>query len=198
VLPPDVIADSTGIIRRFVEDYHEKLEENEIFPRLEKAGKLGDLTKVLFVQHQAGRRLTDSILKLSTPEVLEIPKAKQEQEEPAAVRQIYEGRPLLFREDGTLQFRSKGPNAKQKDALYSAMRQFVHMYRPHAAWEDTVLFPAFHSITSPGGFDEVGEKFEEKEKELFGREGYEEIVEKVGEIEKKLGIHELASFTPKV
>src|SRR5271157_4021775 len=57
-LPSGVIADSAGIIHRFVEDYHEKLEEDEIFPRFEKAGKLNDLVKVLLVQHQAGRRLT--------------------------------------------------------------------------------------------------------------------------------------------
>ncbi len=77
-LPPGVIADSAGIIRRFVEDYHEKLEEDEIFPRFEKAGKLNDLVEVLFVQHQAGRRLTDSILKLSEPEALKTAEKEQE------------------------------------------------------------------------------------------------------------------------
>ena len=32
---------------RFIEDYHEKLEEADLFPRFEKAGKLVDLVKVL-------------------------------------------------------------------------------------------------------------------------------------------------------
>ena len=43
---PEVIAKSTGLIRRFIEDYHEKLEENHLFPRFEKAGKLVDLVRV--------------------------------------------------------------------------------------------------------------------------------------------------------
>ncbi|HYA41884.1 MAG TPA: hemerythrin domain-containing protein [Syntrophobacteraceae bacterium] len=198
-LPSGVIADSAGIIRSFVEDYHEKLEENEVFPRLEKAAKLDDLVKVLFVQHQAGRSLTDSILKLSTPEVLKIPEAKQKwEDEPAAVRQIYEGRPLLFREDGTLRGRPKSSEASKKDDLSSAMRQFVHLYRPHAAWEDTVLFPVFHSILSPKEFEVLGEKFEDREEDLFGKDGFEKMVDKVAEIEKKLGIHDLSGFTPKI
>ncbi len=58
----DVVAGAANIIRRFVEGYHEKLEEDFVFPRLEKAGKLVDLTTVLRVQHGAGRKLTDAIL----------------------------------------------------------------------------------------------------------------------------------------
>jgi hemerythrin-like domain-containing protein len=182
-LPAGVIADSAGIIRRFVEDYHEKLEENEIFPRLEKAGKLTDLVSVLFVQHQAGRRLTDSIMKLTEPEAL---KTQAEQAPSAAMREIYGSRPL---------FRRTNPDAKLDFA--AAMQQFVYMYRPHADREDTVLFPAFRSIVSPREFDELGEKFEDREKELFGEEGFEKMVESVGEIERRLGIHELSKFTPK-
>ena len=77
------------------------------------------------------------------------------------------------------------------------MQEFIQMYRPHAAREDTVLFPAFRSIVSPREFDELGEKFEDREKELFGKEGFEKMVNSVGEIEKKLGIDDLSKFTPK-
>ncbi len=185
-LPLETIVDSAGIIRRFVEDYHEKLEEEEIFPRFEKAGKLNDLVKVLFMQHQAGRRLTDSILKLAESKAVKTAEAKQE-ELPAAVKQLYVGTPL---------FRRKGSESKQD--LSEAMQQFIHMYRPHAAREDTVLFPAFRTIVSPMEFDELGEKFEDKERELFGKEGFEKMVESVGQIEEKLGIHELSKFTPEI
>jgi hemerythrin-like domain-containing protein len=58
---PEVLSSSAGIIRRFVEDYHEKLEEEHLFPRFERAGKLIDLVKVLRAQHEAIRRLTDQI-----------------------------------------------------------------------------------------------------------------------------------------
>ena len=37
-----VIATAAGVVRRFVEGYHEKLEEEFVLPKLEKAGKLGD------------------------------------------------------------------------------------------------------------------------------------------------------------
>jgi len=65
-LSPDPIKNSAQIIRTFIEDYHEKLEEDYLFPRFEKAGQLTDLTSVLRAQHQAGRRLTDQISQLAT------------------------------------------------------------------------------------------------------------------------------------
>src|SRR5213596_2119395 len=62
---PESLADAAGIIRHFIEDYHEKLEEDFLFPRFEKAGKQSDLTRILREQHQAGRRLTDTTLSLA-------------------------------------------------------------------------------------------------------------------------------------
>ena len=50
---PKVLADTAGIVRSFVEDYHEKLEEDYLFPRFEKANKLVDLVDVLLAQHCA-------------------------------------------------------------------------------------------------------------------------------------------------
>src|ERR1700686_4828141 len=41
---PAVIIKSAGLIKSFIEDYHEKLEEDHIFPRFEQAGKLIELT----------------------------------------------------------------------------------------------------------------------------------------------------------
>jgi hemerythrin-like domain-containing protein len=56
-----VVAKSAGIITRFIEDYHEKLEEDHIFPRFEQAGKLIELTVNLRAQHAMGRRVTERI-----------------------------------------------------------------------------------------------------------------------------------------
>lgn len=58
-----VVSAAAGIVRRFVEGYHEKLEEEFVLPKLEKAAKLTELTKVIRVQHAAGRKLTDAIIK---------------------------------------------------------------------------------------------------------------------------------------
>jgi hemerythrin-like domain-containing protein len=62
-VPPDVFHKPATLVRKFVEDYHEKLEEKFIFPEFEKARKLTDLVKVLREQHQAGRKVTDVILR---------------------------------------------------------------------------------------------------------------------------------------
>ncbi len=59
---PDVVTSSAGLIKKFIEDYHEKLEENYLFPRFEKAGKHVELVKILRAQHVAGRTVTDRIL----------------------------------------------------------------------------------------------------------------------------------------
>jgi hemerythrin-like domain-containing protein len=61
-VPPDVLADASSMIRHFVEDYHEKLEEDYLFPRFEKSNTLTDLVKTLRAQHQAGRKVTDIVI----------------------------------------------------------------------------------------------------------------------------------------
>jgi len=60
--PPQAVTDGGTIIRKFIEEYHEKLEEDHLFPRFRKAGKLVDLVDTLLKQHQAGRRITDRVL----------------------------------------------------------------------------------------------------------------------------------------
>jgi hemerythrin superfamily protein len=57
------LKESAEIVHSFVENYHEKLEEEYIFPRFKKADKQTDLVKTLLIQHEATRKLTDSILK---------------------------------------------------------------------------------------------------------------------------------------
>lgn len=64
-VPPDVLTGAADIVRTFVEDYHEKLEENFLFPRFRKAGKQLMLVETLLQQHQAGRVLTDQVKQLA-------------------------------------------------------------------------------------------------------------------------------------
>jgi hemerythrin-like domain-containing protein len=159
-LPPDAVRNGADIIRTFIEDYHEKLEEDHLFPRFEKAGRLTDLTKVLRAQHQAGRRVTEQITLLATAQALK--------------------------------------DAQSASKLKELMRQFVRMYEPHEAREDTVLFPALRSVVSKQEFGALGEDFEKKEHQLFGEDGFEKMVDRVASIEKTLGIYDLAQFTPKI
>src|SRR6266581_3395990 len=65
-LPPDPILDAAKMVRSFVEDYHEKLEEDFLFPRFRKANTLVDLVETLTAQHQGGRKLTDITIRLAT------------------------------------------------------------------------------------------------------------------------------------
>lgn len=68
--PIHSLADAAHIARSFLEDYHEKLEEDYLFPVFEKAGKQVELVKTLREQHNAGRRLTDYIISHSKEELL--------------------------------------------------------------------------------------------------------------------------------
>ena len=69
----EMLRNSADIIRSFVEDYHEKLEEKYLFPRFVNANKLVDLVQTLYVQHHAGRILTDQILNLANENLLKNP-----------------------------------------------------------------------------------------------------------------------------
>lgn len=158
-LPPDAVRDGAAIIRTFIGDYHEKLEEDYLFPRFEKAGRLADLTKVLRGQHEAGRRVTQRITQLATSQAFK--------------------------------------DAQSAAMAKEAMHQFIRMYRPHEAREDTVLFPALRDIVSKQEFAALGEEFEKKEHALFGEDGFEQIVDRVASIERTLGIYDLAQFTPR-
>ena len=68
--PPEQLRAAADIIRSFIENYHEKLEEDHLFPRFRKHGKLVQLVDVLQAQHQAGRRVTDITLQLATASAL--------------------------------------------------------------------------------------------------------------------------------
>jgi hemerythrin-like domain-containing protein len=86
-------------------------------------------------------------------------------------------------------------NDDDRHAMYESLRHFVRMFSAHEAREDTVLFPAFRVLVSANEYDSLGEEFEDKEHELFGKNGFEDIVGRVADIEKTLGIYDLAQFT---
>jgi hemerythrin-like domain-containing protein len=62
---PALVGQSAQIVRQFIEGYHERNEEQQVFPRFRQAGKMVALVNVLYQQHQAGRRRTDNILRLA-------------------------------------------------------------------------------------------------------------------------------------
>ncbi|HYK41471.1 MAG TPA: hemerythrin domain-containing protein [Thermoanaerobaculia bacterium] len=157
-LSASVFSSSAEIVRSFIEEYHEKLEEENLFPRFEKAKRLLDLVAVLRQQHHAGRLVTANIQKLANP--------------------------------------ASFAKASDRSSLAASVRQFIRMYRPHEAREDTILFPALHEIVTAKEYEELGDAFEDREHRLFGASGFEKMVERVAGIERELGIYDLAVFTP--
>jgi hypothetical protein len=69
------------------------------------------------------------------------------------------------------------------------------MYQHHAAREDTILFPAWKQTLTARQLDEMGDKFEEIERQQFGTDGYEEAVQQISNIEGSLGLADIAQFT---
>lgn len=156
-MDPAVVVQAAEVVRDFINDYHEKSEEQAVFPRFRSAGKMVDLVDTLVRQHDAGRHLTQDILRLA-------PGARSDQQ----------GRAHLL----------------------SAMQSFIVMYRPHAAREDTDLFPKLRSLVSAHEYDAMAEDFEKKEHALFGEDGFERMVDRVANIERAAGINDLNRFTP--
>jgi hemerythrin-like domain-containing protein len=154
-VPLDALAAAAAIIRRVIEDYHEKLEEDFLFPRFEQAAKLADLTAILRRQHRVGRDLTAQITALAKA-------------------------PL-------------GDGDRTK--LATTLRAFNHMYRPHAAREDTVLFPAIRALVGHKAYAELGEEFEAKETAVLGDHGFEHAVDEVSRLEHAFGVDDLAKLT---
>ena len=158
--PPQVLAEGTDITHRFIQEYHEKSEENHLFNRFSNAGKMVELVAVLYQQHLAGRKL-----------IGEINSANSE---------------------------AKMRNPAERLRVAGLLITFNQLFRHHAAWEDTVLFPAFRAIISGKDFAALGEKLEKDEDKLFGADGFAKIVGQVAGLEQKLGIYELKQYPQKV
>jgi hemerythrin-like domain-containing protein len=80
--------------------------------------------------------------------------------------------------------------------IKSLLKKFIAMYRPHEAREDTELFPAVRSLITEAEFKDLGEKSEDLEYDLFGKQGFYGVLQRVEALEKDLGIYSLEKFTP--
>ena len=85
--------------------------------------------------------------------------------------------------------------AANAESLAQALIGFVRMYEHHAALEDTIVFPTWKETLTEKQLDEMGDKFEEIEQQQFGKDGYEDAVKQIGDIEGALGLSDLAQFT---
>jgi hemerythrin-like domain-containing protein len=154
-----VFVQAAETMRDFIHDYHEKLEEDHLFPHFRKAGRMVPLVDVLIEQHAAGRKLTEKILQIA---------------------------PTARTDSG------------RRKTMIDAMQASIVLYQPHAAREDTDIFPTVRSLVTPSEFDGLGETFEKEEKSRFGADGFEKMVKTVNGIEKRIGTDDLSKYTPKI
>jgi hemerythrin-like domain-containing protein len=157
-IAPEITARAAKIVHEYIEDHHERDEEQYVFPRLRTAKREVALVDTLLAQHEAGRRVTARIVTLSTASTLR--------------------------------------DAEARRRLADALRSFVRMYRPHAAHENTVLFPAFRAVLREGEYERLREDLEKKERATYGEDLYERVLAEVVSIEKTLGLDVLSKFTP--
>jgi hemerythrin-like domain-containing protein len=88
--------------------------------------------------------------------------------------------------------RLAGTDAKSFSGVLSS---FVRMYEHHAAIEDTVIFPAWKAAIPKTQYVELSEEFEELEHRMFGKDGFDDAVERIGKVEQAFGLADLSKLT---
>jgi hemerythrin-like domain-containing protein len=147
-LPPDSVREGATIIRTFIEDYHEKLEEDYLFPRFEKARQLTELTNVLRTQHQAGRRVTDQVRQLATAQTL------KQAESATKLRDLLRQFSRMY-----------APHEAREDTvLFPALRKLVSKQEYAALGED--FEKKEHELFGEDGFDKMVDRVAAIEKTL--------------------------------
>ncbi len=87
------------------------------------------------------------------------------------------------------------PGSTERTRLARALGDFVHMYHAHESREDTELFPTFRTLVSAHEFSALQEDIAKRERELFGKDSFVEMLARVGAIERDLGLDDLKQFT---
>jgi len=145
---PQWVGDAAGIIKTFIEDYHEKQEEDFLFPRFEKAGQMTNLVKTLRTQHQQGRVVTQQLLDLG----------KQPKIETDTDQQKLGGLLTSF-------IRMYRPHEAREDTiLFPAIRKIVSKHEFDSMGED--FEKREHQLFGEGGFEKFTEKVSSIEQQL--------------------------------
>ena len=143
-----VLSNSAQIIRTFIEDYHEKLEEDFLFPRFEKANQLTDLVQVLRSQHKAGRILTDQIILFGKMKSFAGTNESQK----------------LIKLLGDFNGMYRPHEAREDTVLFPAIRKIVSKNEYFALGEE--FEEKEHKLFGEDGFDTMVEKVANIEKQL--------------------------------
>jgi hemerythrin-like domain-containing protein len=141
------LGNAAGIIKTFIEEYHEKQEEQYIFPRFKKANQLTELVNTLLNQHAAGRVVTGKIIQLTKNKTLSAVDSQQLMTSLAQFTTMY--RPHESRED---------------TILFPAFRKLVSAHEYDAIGEDFEKNEKKHF--GEDGFESVVDKVANLEKQF--------------------------------
>lgn len=142
-----LLGDTATIVRKFIEDYHEKQEEQFLFPRFEKAGKLVDLVQTLRVQHQQGGLITSNILQIAKRPMLLV-------DENTELSGLLSSFVTMYRPH----------EAREDTVLFPAFRTIVSKNEYDSLGED--FEKNEHEMFGEGGFQQFVDKVVSIEKEL--------------------------------
>ena len=145
---PGLLTDAANIIKAFIEDYHEKQEEDFMFPRFEKANKLVDLVGVLRLQHSAGRVVTGGLLELGKQPALTTDGDKKN------LTKLLTSFTRMYRPH----------EAREDTILFPAIRSIVSKHEFDSLGED--FEKREHQIFGQDGFERFVEKVKEIEQKL--------------------------------
>jgi hemerythrin-like domain-containing protein len=146
--PLESLYNSAQLIRNFIEEYHEKLEENHLFPRFEKAGKMVQLVQVLRAQHAVGRNLTNQIIGLTKN------KSLSGNEDANKLASLLESFNYMYRPH----------EAREDTVLFPALRKIVSKNEFDSMGEDFEKLE--NKLFGEDGFDTIVNKVADIEKQL--------------------------------
>jgi hemerythrin-like domain-containing protein len=146
--PADALQKAARLIRIYIEDYHEKLEEEFLFPRFVNADKLVGLNQLLYIQHSTGKKVTDQILALAGSSTLT---------DPDNTRKLTE---LL----NTFNWMYRSHESREDTVLFPALRSIVSKKEYYAIGEEFNKRAA--NIFGQDGFEATLAKAEAVEKQL--------------------------------
>ena len=145
--PIEALSKAAGVIRTFVEDYHEKQEENYLFPRFKKANELTDLVNTLLQQHKTGRLLTEQVLQLTKS-------SKRTDTETQKLIQVLTGFNAMYRPH----------EAREDTVLFPAFRNLVSRHEYDSLGEE--FENNEHKLFGNGGFERMVAKVADIERSL--------------------------------
>jgi hemerythrin-like domain-containing protein len=179
-----------GILRRALTIYREAADQLRTNPASVNLGALNRTAKLFraFGEDYHERKLEEAYI---------FPALKKSGGKNAALSDVLLAQHQRGREvtDYILAATSAAQVGSNAQVIADVLARFARMYEPHTAREDTEIFPAWKKTMNEKELDEIGDKFETIEHETFGKDGFDDALEQIQDIERTLNVSDPAMFT---